>query len=851
MKMKQNGEIKQVKLYGDNLNTNIIGSAYWGNSRDDIYKRFLTGCEPDGVKFVSRLLKYMCEGSISILINEDSLSNQRVYNMYALYKDMNNPDGRMNINSSWKKVSDLGMERVDCENVSLVHDCSTQDLIIIDDKNLCFRRQMNSQTLMVNDTWTLINTKFPLIQGQFWDTYPIANSNRTVLVIDVDQIRKASIQVSKRLSWERTALDLIWGITYNPTINILSSFPYVIVYLGLEGAILFENVRASNKIYATLFFDPKSLEGDGNNRLGGKLEKIGECILSTMAYEILYDQDGPDFSRGIQSGMNLARFLNYNGLIFKNGVLTYPYKDLAETAIKNEEVFASVLVKDPNITKLQLGGAHNANNDWAIINDTEKEDLMEISKRIVVNGVEHALKKVPLGKFGAKMTFDRFEIEQLNSISQVLNEYVKTKQRKPLNIAVFGSPGSGKSFAVEQIGKSVIKNVEIMTFNVAQFISTQDLITSFHQIRDVALSGKLPFVFWDEFDSNFGEKKLGWLQYFLSPMQDGSFRDGNLIHPIGKSVFVFAGGICSTFKEFSAHTDDNFAMNIKLPDFISRLKGTIDIAGPNREKRDDSDQFFILRRAMVLRSLLERGYPNIFIEQEGIKKANIDNGVINAFLGVRNFHHGARSMESILSMSTLAGSNHFKKSDLPAESQLNIHVNADEFMGIVNGIELEGEKLETLAEGVHKIFCKKMESEGYEWGPETCNENKTHRLLMPYHLLSEEDKQQNRLNAIDMPKKLLDLGYVMLPAKDVCETIKFSDNEIETLARKEHERWLESKQNQGWVKGEKTNHLRKIHSSMVPWDSLSELDKDKGRSLVRDIPSLLSESGFIVKKIIS
>jgi len=91
-------------------------------------------------------------------------------------------------------------------------------------------------------------------------------------------------------------------------------------------------------------------------------------------------------------------------------------------------------------------------------------------------------------------------------------------------------------------------------------------------------------VFFDEFDSPF-EGKLGWLKYFLSPMQDGTFRDGESVHPIGKSIFVFAGGINSTFAAFSqdglkGQEKEQEFKNAKVPDFISRLCGYVNILGP-------------------------------------------------------------------------------------------------------------------------------------------------------------------------------------------------------------------------------------------------------------------------------
>ena len=42
----------------------------------------------------------------------------------------------------------------------------------------------------------------------------------------------------------------------------------------------------------------------------------------------------------------------------------------------------------------------------------------------------------------------------------------------------------------------------------------------------------------------------GWLRYFLAPMQDGKFLQGEMAHPIGKAIFVFAGGTSWTLDNF-------------------------------------------------------------------------------------------------------------------------------------------------------------------------------------------------------------------------------------------------------------------------------------------------------------
>jgi hypothetical protein len=54
----------------------------------------------------------------------------------------------------------------------------------------------------------------------------------------------------------------------------------------------------------------------------------------------------------------------------------------------------------------------------------------------------------------------------------------------------------------------------------------------------VCLQGKTAVVFFDEFDSPHGGEPLGWLKYFLAPMQDGVFKEGGETHPIGKAILV-------------------------------------------------------------------------------------------------------------------------------------------------------------------------------------------------------------------------------------------------------------------------------------------------------------------------
>jgi len=54
-------------------------------------------------------------------------------------------------------------------------------------------------------------------------------------------------------------------------------------------------------------------------------------------------------------------------------------------------------------------------------------------------------------------------------------------------------------------------------------------------------------------------------------------------------------------------------------------------------------------------------------------------GVCNAFLGIPTYLHGARSMQAIVEMSSLAGSSRYTRSNLPAAHQLSLHVDPEQF----------------------------------------------------------------------------------------------------------------------------------------------------------------------------
>lgn len=298
---------------------------------------------------------------------------------------------------------------------------------------------------------------------------------------------------------------------------------------------------------------------------------------------------------------------------------------------------------------------------------------------------------VPITKFGKLILLERDEIETLRGIHNLLSLYRAQVKRaadsKPLSIAVFGPPGSGKSFAVKQIASSLVGDGTIpqLEFNVSQFRGLDDLREAFDYIVKLRTDKNItPLAFFDEFDCGWEGRELGWLKYFLAPMQDGKFQ--NKEANIGPAVFVFAGGVHSSFERFDPTTDsayDNLRdseeykrrlkgfVDQKGPDFISRLRGHINVSeindAPGRPKH-------FIRRAVQLRSLLDK---NGRIGPDG--GANIDEAIVYALLTVDRYRHGVRSMQAIVEMCSPIYER-IEIASLPSRAQLNMHVDAEEFL---------------------------------------------------------------------------------------------------------------------------------------------------------------------------
>jgi hypothetical protein len=123
---------------------------------------------------------------------------------------------------------------------------------------------------------------------------------------------------------------------------------------------------------------------------------------------------------------------------------------------------------------------------------------------------------------------------------------------------------------------------------------------------------------------------------------------------------------------------------IKGPDFLSRLQAHIDImgldppaaevAGLSPDARDEVRKPYTMRKAILLRGLLEQWLPRIFWMGDDGKTADIDPDLVKKFLFEWDYKHGVRSMEAIIRMSALPTGRHYSVHCLPPLAQLSMHV---------------------------------------------------------------------------------------------------------------------------------------------------------------------------------
>lgn len=149
---------------------------------------------------------------------------------------------------------------------------------------------------------------------------------------------------------------------------------------------------------------------------------------------------------------------------------------------------------------------------------------------------------------------------------------------------------------------------------------------------------------------------------------------------------------------------------------------------------------------------------------------------------------------------------------------------------------------EILARAFHEDYVRNESEKGL-----TPLENPS---MVPWEELPEYLRDSNRGAAEHIRTKLDAVGCDITITGDWdVQPFEFSSEELELMARMEHERWVEEKLREGWRYGPTRDDARKTHPSLVPWSELSEEEKDKDRNPVRALPEFLAKARFQIYRL--
>lgn len=825
------------------------------------------------------------------------------------------------------------------EKLTACDDSFKPDVVLIEDNACRFRHPKGDWTKTVapwmdNKATIIWKMTAPLCHGSMWwraidpDEDPPSDGaehadtaeglaekqtrapdakDRLIVVLPVEALRRGTVRVSQRISWERTALDLARELSHNPTLADLRKARHVVVTLNSEGALWMRRGEGHNPPSFRLFFDPSHMEQEWveSREIDGEVYGyLTTFVVSLAAYAPSPVVSSPDpkqaagaadiaMAKGITQGLLAMRALRAygHGPVAKNQLPAYPAALLGAIIRDGEKEAMAAAISPLNLDALgqfgeiEIPAIAVASEDfsWRIVETggetRSNEPLYGLARRVALYG-EAALRSVPYARFGQMLIVDRRELESLKVLKTLIEDYKKNEnEHKPLSLAVFGPPGSGKSFGVEQIAKGVLgDDCPILTFNLSQF-KDGDLIGAFHQVRDKVLEGHLPVVFWDEFDS--GNYK--WLQFLLSPMQDGKFQEGQFTHPIGRCVFVFAGGTSYDMEHFGPpdpngdSADDstiqppqpsNHEMQekqalqaqqrwndfklLKGPDFVSRVHGSLNVLGPDRRRQlniskgrwedDLTDTCFPVRRALLLRAKLK-------IDEKS--RLKMDYGLLGALLEVSCYTNGARSFTKICeSMGPKRPS--YSRSDLPPDEVLAMNLGRPdkhletlaEFKDILDrDHDFENNsQCWKLAQAIHEEWRKEKKE---QMGSTPFDYNCEYKLLPP------DMKKVNLSAAARMPRNLLIGGLYLVPkdkaAKDLID--KIPEDLVDFMAQEEHFLWMEHAVSEGFrqiKEGERRNVKDLIHNCLVSWEDLPEDQRKYDRQIIRNYPRFAELAGYAI-----
>lgn len=201
-------------------------------------------------------------------------------------------------------------------------------------------------------------------------------------------------------------------------------------------------------------------------------------------------------------------------------------------------------------------------------------------------------------------------------------------------------------------------------------------------------------------------------------------------------------------------------------------------------------------------------------------------------------------MEAVLAMSALTGHPQFERAALPPGDQLDLHVDAADFMARVRGERLDDDLRDQLGVVLHEAYRNQRREIAKKDGDE--QQLMKDASMRDWEELEEDLRESNRLQADDVPRKLRLAGCFMAPKIEGRVPVDaFSPDEIAVLSEQEHERFNAERLQRHWYLGER-DIPKRTSPFLVPWRDVEEKWRSLDMTAVTEIPSVLAKVGWRV-----
>jgi len=160
---------------------------------------------------------------------------------------------------------------------------------------------------------------------------------------------------------------------------------------------------------------------------------------------------------------------------------------------------------------------------------------------------------------------------------------------------------------------------------------------------------------------------------------------------------------------------------------------------------------------------------------------------------------------------------------------------------LIDPAESPDDRLELIASAIHANYVRLRLDFG-----EARSDNEA---LVAWSMLPEKYRSENYDQARDIEEKLRMIGAASARMSADSEPFTFTPEELDLLARAEHERWMRERLDQGWRAGPERDNEALIHPDIKEYDDLSQETKDKDIQAVCLIPELLAAAGYRIVRL--